>query len=336
MEPDGKLFILHLDDRRYALRLRAVERVVRMVEITPLPSAETVLGLINLQGRIIPVLDLRKRFGIPPRRARAADVLVVVSSGGKTVALVADGVGEIIDSPGNIPLPDPQLFPGMEYVVGVLKTGRGLVLFCDTDRLLSTEEERLIREIERSPEEVEGGGAEPAGGEEEWEARLLKERAQRLAQEPVQQLIPEDQLEVVHFTLASERYGIESVHVREVYPYRELVRLPGAPDFVLGIMNVRGKIHSVVDMRRFFNLPAKGVHTLSKVIILQSSAMVFGILADAIHGVATVPLSEVQPGLLTFTGARAAYVRGVTTDGVTVLDGAKILGDRRLVVHMEV
>ncbi|UFS69417.1 chemotaxis protein CheW [Geomonas sp. RF6] len=335
--PMEKLFILHLDDRRYALKLAAVERVVRMVEITPLPSSRTVLGLMNLQGRIIPVLDLRPRFGMPARPTGAGDVLVVAASAGKTVALVADSAGEIVERSASEPLPAPEFFPGMEYVTGVLKSGDRLVLLCDLDHILSAEERGLIAEVESRPEEE--GALPPPGGDPAEDGALrgvLKERARRLALEPPEQIVPEDQLEVVHFTLASERYGIESVHVREVYPYKELVPLPGSPDFLLGIMNVRGKIHSVLDMRRFFHLPGKGSHLLSKVIILQSPRMVFGIVADAILGVASVPLAELQPGLLTFTGARAAYVKGVTRDGVTLLDGEKILSDRKLVVHMEV
>jgi len=341
MEPFAKLFILHLDDRRYALDLSAVERVVRMVHVTPLPVSRTVLGLINLQGRIVPVLDLRSRFALPPRVPDPADVLVIARSAGRTVALVADSAGEIMGTDGIEPLPARGLFPGMAYLGGVLKRGDGLVLICELDRILSVEEERLIDGLDRHEAHGEIGSAPVTGAaavplEEERVRGILKERARRLASEPGEQLVPEDQLEVVEFALSAERYAIESAHVREVYPYKELVPLPGAPDFLLGIMNVRGKIHSVLDLRRFFSLPSQGGHHLGKVLILQSPRMVFGVLADDILGVALVPLADLHPGLITFAGTRAAYVKGVTTDGVTLLDGGKILSDRRLVVHREV
>jgi purine-binding chemotaxis protein CheW len=140
----------------------------------------------------------------------------------------------------------------------------------------------------------------------------------------------------VEFLLSGEEYALESGYVREVYPLRELTPLPCTPPFVLGIVNMRGKILSVIDMRRFFELPGQGVTDLNKVIILHRGSMEFGILADAIIGVRTIAASELQPSLPTLTDIRAAYLKGVTKDGLVVLDAAKMLSDKRIVVHEEV
>jgi purine-binding chemotaxis protein CheW len=166
--------------------------------------------------------------------------------------------------------------------------------------------------------------------------KVLRARRQALAQEPKKEEAAGDYLEVVEFLLAYETYGIESSYVREVYPLKELTPLPCTPSFVLGIVNVRGQILPVIDLKRFFDLPEKGLTDLNKLIIVQAGEMELGILADAILGVRSIPLREIQPSLPTLTGIRADYLKGVTNTGMVVLDGGKILSGQRIVVHDEV
>lgn len=170
----------------------------------------------------------------------------------------------------------------------------------------------------------------------EQKQAILKERATTLAREPEDQTAATESLEIVEFLLASEKYGIESSYVHEVYPLKELTALPCTPAFVLGIVNLRGRIFSVVDIKKFFSLPERGLTDLNKVIVLRSESMEFGILADVILGVRSILLGEMQPSLPTLTGIRAEYLRGVTKEQVVILDGEKILSDRKIIVFDEV
>lgn len=171
--------------------------------------------------------------------------------------------------------------------------------------------------------------------EPEESRRVLKARAQALAREP-EQPPAADTLALVEFLLAHETYAVESRHVREVYPLENLTPLPCTPAFVLGIVNLRGEILSVIDIRKFFDLPEKGLTDLNKVIVLQSDNMVVGILADAIVGFRGVPLSEVQPFLPTLTGIREKYLKGVTRERTVVLDAEKLLADEKIIVQEQV
>jgi purine-binding chemotaxis protein CheW len=166
--------------------------------------------------------------------------------------------------------------------------------------------------------------------------RTLKARALALAEEPVPAEAADEHIEVVEFILAHERYAVESQFVREVYPLENLTPLPCAPGFVLGIVNVRGEILSVIDLKKFFELPEKGLTDLNKVIVLQSDNMLFGILADAIVGVRRIPLTDIQPSLPTLTGVREDYLRGVTAERLVVLDADKLLADEGIVVQEQV
>jgi purine-binding chemotaxis protein CheW len=187
----------------------------------------------------------------------------------------------------------------------------------------------------------QGEALPPAGSEDSLataaaKRALLKKRAQILARVPKGEAEAVEVLEVVEFLLAYEKYGIESSYIREVYPLKDLTPLVCTPAFVLGIINVRGQILSVIDLKKFFDLPEKGLTDLNRVIIIRGENMEFGILADAILSIRLIPSSEIQPSLPTLIGIRADYLRGVTGDRLVVLNVTKILSDPRLIVHEEV
>jgi len=166
--------------------------------------------------------------------------------------------------------------------------------------------------------------------------RVLEQRARALAREPVRAESDDEWIEVVEFTLAHERYAVASEHVREVYPLEELTPLPCTPPFVLGIVNLRGEILSVIDIKKFFDLPEKGLTDLNKVIVLESANMVFGIVADVIGGVRRISRAGIQPSLPTLTGIREDYLQGVTAERVVILDAEKLLNDEKLIVNEQV
>ena len=173
--------------------------------------------------------------------------------------------------------------------------------------------------------------SEPAPDEKK---AILRRRAKLLARQPLQEKTG-DVLDVLEFLLTYETYAIEMRWVAETYPLKDLTPLPCTPPFVAGIINVRGRILSVIDIRKFFDLPEKGLTDLNKVIIVHDGEMEFGILADEILGTRTIPLSEVQPPLPTLTGIRKEYLMGVTRERTAILDGARLLSDKNLIVHDE-
>ena len=140
-------------------------------------------------------------------------------------------------------------------------------------------------------------------------------------------------LEVVEFILGAEHYGIESRHIREIHPLNEFTPLPCTPSFVLGLVNVRGQIISIIDIKKLFDLPEKGLTDLNKVIVVHANHIEVGILAAAIVGVRSIAQEELQPALPTLTGIREEYLRGITKDPLVVLDAEKILSDEKILVN---
>ena len=166
--------------------------------------------------------------------------------------------------------------------------------------------------------------------------KILKVRAKIFSRELEAKGEKDEYVEVLEFLLAHEMYGVELKYVREVYPLKELTPIPAIPAFVLGIVNVRGEILSVIDIKKFFDLPEKGLTDLNKVIILHSADMEFGILADSIIGVRNILLSELKTSLPTLTGIREEYLKGVTKEREIILDGGKLLSDKSIIVNENV
>jgi purine-binding chemotaxis protein CheW len=152
---DMQLVVFKLDLQRYALHLPIVERIVPLVEITPLPQAPPiVLGVINVQGRVIPVVDIRQRFRLPERASLLSDRLVLARSADRTLALLVDAVIGVVDcSQSSWAVPD-QIHPGLEYLQAVVTLDDGLILIHDIDTFLSSSEGRSLQEAMQQPPEA--------------------------------------------------------------------------------------------------------------------------------------------------------------------------------------
>ncbi len=137
--------VFTLDEQRYALYLNAVTRVVRIVEITRLPKAPEIIGgVVNVQGQVIPVVDIRKRFRLPEREPELSDQLIIASTARRSVAVVVDAVEGVIEHSSQEMIPPEKILPGTEFIEGVIKLKDGLILIHNLDKFLSLEEDKEI------------------------------------------------------------------------------------------------------------------------------------------------------------------------------------------------
>jgi len=197
---------------------------------------------------------------------------------------------------------------------------------------VSIDWDAVHRRLEVAREAIERE-ADPS---EQVREAVLRGRAKALARPLEDGSAAAEWLEVVCFELAHETYGLESALVHEVVPLKELTPLPCVPAFVRAIINVRGHIVSVIDIKTFFGLPERGITDLNRVLILRQGRMEFGILADRILGAERVALSDLQTGLPTLNGVRADYLRGVTPDRRVILDATRLLSYPALIIDEEV
>jgi purine-binding chemotaxis protein CheW len=142
-----KLVTFSLDDRAFALYVSAVQRIIRVVEVTPLPRApDIVVGIINMQGTVIPVFDIRIRFQLPAREVQLNDQMIIATTTMRTIALITDSVNDVIEIPEEKIIAAEQILPELEYVEGVAKTEGGMVLIHDLEKFLFRHEEKALDE----------------------------------------------------------------------------------------------------------------------------------------------------------------------------------------------
>jgi purine-binding chemotaxis protein CheW len=163
---------------------------------------------------------------------------------------------------------------------------------------------------------------------------ILEERARALAK--VTRSETGETMQLVVFSLANETYGIATDYVREVQPLRDISPVPCTPSFVVGIINIRGAIYSVIDIREFFGVPKQELTELTKVILVNTGELEVGLLADDVMGARSVPLAEIKPPLATRAGAKEEYIQGVTKDMLIILNLESLLRDERIIVQDEV
>jgi purine-binding chemotaxis protein CheW len=147
MGASSHLVVFSLDEQRFALPVSVVERVVRAVEVLSLPGVPpAVTGVINVHGQIIPVVNLRRRCGLPERGIDADDHFIIAHTSGRTIALPVDST-QVIRSTVEECIATDQVVPDCEFVDQVVKGPDGMILVFNIDALLSHEEHQVLRTL---------------------------------------------------------------------------------------------------------------------------------------------------------------------------------------------
>ena len=370
------LVVFRRERQLYALPLSNVERALRMVAITSVPEAPAwVAGVISVHGRVIPVLDLRQRFGRSPKEPHPDDRLLIMQAQGQTVALIVDEVTEVLEVPAHQVEPSSKLLPGIQPLAAVIRRDADLILVLEATQLLPTEWDDLViappvqqgidqvaelaQEMQMDDEQSETLWADARqGGARHFQCRpepsrririlrsnteILEERARALAHLPAEESESET-LHLVTFSLGEERYGVEITRVQEIQPLvsHTWSPVPCTPDFIVGAINIRGHVYSMMDMGRFLGLPSRPLPETAHVLLVWDEGrggkegMELSILTDDLPQVISVPLSKIRPPSAAISAQAQKYIRGVMADLLIVLDLKRLLSDPDIIIHEEV
>jgi purine-binding chemotaxis protein CheW len=198
--------------------------------------------------------------------------------------------------------------------------------------------------------------------------KIWARRAAQLAEVPPQE-DESEHIQLVLFRLGREIYGVNAQHVFDIRPAELITHVPRVPDWVTGVVNLRGRVLSVVDLRRFFGLPcaesadarhpadgrhpdedngSEPVEETHHLMVVETPNMEVALLTDEVLTIEALPTSQIRDTAGTIRGLRPEYVRGVVTreNGdadagknsamLVVLDLPALLGDERLIIHEEV
>lgn len=171
---------------------------------------------------------------------------------------------------------------------------------------------------------------------DEQKKMALRQRALELAKEPFHESPTEESDLYLVFTLGSELYAIEAAYVREVYPLKRITPVPCTPTFILGIVNLRGQILSVVDVRELLRVRDTSIPDSAKIAVLFTSDVEVAVVIDNVIGIRTFSSRDLVNDSSLPQTEGIEYVSGVTRDRIVILDAEKLLAADRMIVNEEV
>jgi purine-binding chemotaxis protein CheW len=163
------------------------------------------------------------------------------------------------------------------------------------------------------------------------EIAILEERARALAHHTDESAV-EATISVLTFHLAKEIYAVPVELVREIRPLNRLTRVPFAPDFVEGVMNLRGNLLTLINLRRFLGITTER-SDLQMVMVVEANGLEIGILTDRVSDVLTLPFSDLKPAPMNTLAA--SYIDGVSAEGIIVINLIALLADPKLAISSE-
>jgi purine-binding chemotaxis protein CheW len=264
-----------IDDQEYAVPLDGVREIIPLPDqLSELPRSETaILGVVTLRDRLLPLVSLRALLGLAPTEGeRQRGKVVVMSIGESVVGVVVDATREILRLDPGIIDPAPSLLTRGEGDAEInsicrLEGGRRLVALLSPDRLFRSDiMRRILDEQEISPP----------------------------AMQPETDIMAEEQF--IIFRLGKQDYGIPIASVSEIArPPEYVTRLPKAPAFIDGVMNLRGSVVPIVDLRRRFDLSGMAEPGSCRILVVSISGVLAGFLVDSIAEIMKVPIDAICP-----------------------------------------
>jgi purine-binding chemotaxis protein CheW len=258
----------------YAIPIESVQEIVLVPEhITKVPNSEsTILGIMNLRNKVLPLASLRRLFGIPEESLTEQSRIVVLSLGELSVGIVVDNVREVLRVPEALIEPVPPIIVQNETNFEIteicrLNDGKRLVSIISVSNLFKHKD---IKEVLSSMEEK----------------KELEETQEEMLEEEEQFVI---------FKLENQEYAVPIENVQEIVRVpEELTRVPKTPDFVEGVINLRGSVLPVIDLRKRFDLPEKQRDDHQRILVFVFDNVSIGFIVDSVSEVLKIPKSVIQ------------------------------------------
>ncbi len=369
--------LFDINRNHYAIHATVVEEVFFLPELTPIAEApRDIVGMFNLRGTIVPVFDLPRRLGHRRQRYQLSDSLITINQGETILTFLVNHVREIVQiAPENIThkfayqnadessetpklstaesanLPAQHLQRHQHFLKGVVEFENQLVALLDEQAILREVRQQLPQDEDLADESVQGfesAEAEPDQIQFCPEATLeeqdiFRQRANSL-RIPTETADLKQVLSLAVVALEGEYFGIDLQLVREFTDLRNLTPIPCCPPHVVGNMNLRGEILTLVRINDFLNLQptlsdeAPSQTSSQRAVVVQVEDMVVGITVDEVFDVTPVDPTQISPMPTAIRASSDEYLQGTILYGataLTILDIRKLLSQGKLVVDEE-
>ena len=281
-EDNEQLITFRVAGEEYGIPIMEVQEIIRVPEITSVPNAPSgVIGITSLRSRIVPVMDLRTKFGLRTLAAESTgetrrddERCLVVRIGTKSVALRVDAVNQVLQAPKSSVEQTPTIVAGggagRDQIRGIAKLdeGKRLIMLLDVGKLVSQSDLSTIDKL--ADGKTEAGEASTAATED-------------------------DERQLVSFKVSEEEFAVDIMQVQEIVRLAKVTKVPHAPDFVEGVVNLRGNVLPVVDMRKRVHMATKDYNDATRVVVVDLHGKKTGIIVDAVSEVMAVRKRLIEP-----------------------------------------
>jgi len=281
-----------LGGEEYAVGISEVQEIIRLPEITKVPKTPSfVEGVINLREEILPIISLRKKFGLEDIEKTDSLRVIVVNINGLSTGMIVDSMSEILRLSKDSIEPPPPIIAGIDSEnlegIGKLEEGKRLLLLLNLHNLFTTSEKRELSQLSKTKE-----------------ANVDKNKREERGE-----VTEEEQL--VSFKIGNEQFGVNVEEVQEIIRLTEITRVPQAPFFVEGVINLRGDILPVIDLRKRFNLEATQKTNATRIVVVNIDSKTTGIIVDSVSEVLRLPKDSIEPPPPIIAGIEGRYLRGI-------------------------
>jgi purine-binding chemotaxis protein CheW len=275
--------IFHVADEMFAMPLSDVREIIRMPDVVRVPLSPPALeGLANLRGTVLPVIQLRRIFGMEQVEHNDATRVVVLDQG-QPVGLVVDRMANVVTVDGeNIePASSIEGTVHTDMMTGMIKTndGKSMVMILDAGKVVAREFSAIKRAVDRH-----------ATGTSDASENARTGRLAEIA----------DESQLVSFEVAGQEYALPIERVQEIVQIPgQITEVPNTPAHVLGVMTLRNRLLPLVSLRAMFGLPARELTDSNKILVISlgegATAMSVGIMMDSVKEVLRVGHSIIDP-----------------------------------------
>jgi purine-binding chemotaxis protein CheW len=369
------IFTLH--GLTYGIDAIAVKEIFSLPELAiAIDAPEDIVGLLNLRGKLIPVMDLNRRFGYPFQEYQVGDSVIAIEQDGEMLGIVVNQVREVIAiAPEEIESTIYSRHPS-KLISSVAKLGAGNIallksaaLFDYAGAIAANSSHSLAyihplpNSLHNSPDSsLDSGDAEELASLREsiannhWVQRqgdffdtfcphaterdrhTFHNRAEHLMQVSQRNdLLGLRPLAVVG--LGDEYFGLDLEVVREFTEFHQVTPIPCCPDHVIGNINLRGEIVTLIDIRRALHMQIDGQHPTSKAIVVHIDDLIMGIPVEKVFDVLYLQKSDIKPNPMATSEGDRDYLQGTVLyqeKMMGILNLSKIFAEGNLSVNEEV
>ena len=344
--------IFRLHNSIYAISAERVREIFLLPELIPIVEAPAdIVGLLNFHGQVIPIMHLDLRFGNSWAPCHLSNSVIVIESGGLEVGIIVHQVETVNNI--DVQYIQTDLTYGRDldlndaFVHGIINLDDETIVLLNVDNLIRhTEAVEALVEQENDSElaAIKADSGSRIGSfydlycpqATKTEKNIFRQRANKL------RVSTEDieQTELLSFAVVSlnhKYFGLELDIVREFIKIDKITPIPCTPGYIIGNMNLRGEILTLVDISQPLSLETSNTKQLTQAVVINLDDIVAGIAVEEVFDVIDVPLGEIKPIPVAVEQDTAEYLRGMTTyldQPLHIIDLSKLISQGSLTVEL--